>query len=278
MLRISLHSGSLRSTDLLQDVDLAHRLGYDGLEMTIPKIEQYLADVADPELDQLVTRLAPLPVTMIDVLMPIEVRDVDDRKRLVSICRRMAAVADRLRCPALQVVALDNFQQDSWPERRTSLVDSLQELSDITAPHGVRLAIEPVTFAPLRRLKQALDLIDRVGADRLGLVLDTWHLWTAGESWDDVAGLSPDLIVAAQLSDTCARAGDQWADSDRSVLPGDGILPLSEAVDAIRRTGFDGPWSVELFGNRYAAAAPEALAADILARTRALLAPLPTHH
>ncbi len=69
---------------------------------------------------------------------------------------------------------------------RERVAEALAELAPYAADRGVRLAIEPLhpMFASDRcvvsSLGQALDLAERFPAERVGVVVDTYHLW-----WDD---------------------------------------------------------------------------------------------
>ena len=57
-------------------------------------------------------------------------------------------------------MALYALRGKPWPEMRLCLARSLAELADIAAPFGVTLALEPVTFTPLRTVAQALEVLD----------------------------------------------------------------------------------------------------------------------
>jgi sugar phosphate isomerase/epimerase len=131
--------------------------------------------------------------------------------------------------------------------------------------------LEPVTFTPLRTLPQALEVLDVAARENVGLCLDTFHLWTAGTSWDEVAALDPALIVVAHISDVTPRQGAEWRDADRDVLPGDGILPLQEGIQAIRATGYDDLWCVEMLGAYHWEWDPYVLAREVKHRADALL-------
>jgi 4-hydroxyphenylpyruvate dioxygenase len=135
----------------------------------------------------------------------------------------------------------------------------------------VRLGLEPVTFSPFRRLDHAIEVVERVGPDKVGLCLDTWHLWTSGVSWDSVAEVDPALIVAVHLGDTELKSGSNWSDDDRAALPGEGILPLDEGIEALMRTGFEGMWAVEMKSRRHWEWDPERLAQEILVRVKPLV-------
>lgn len=268
----ALHAATTMHTNVVTDVRVAREAGYGGVELWIPKLARYLdAGFSSAELRSL---LGPLRVTMLDTLAPIESSDRATRARLRAECARMAQVSSELACPAIQVVALDEFGASSGPERMQVLVASLTELAEIAASFGVMLALEPVVFSPFHALHHAVDVVEAVGRDRVGLCLDTWHLWTSGTTWDEVANLDRDLILSVHISDTQARTGAQWRDADRTALPGDGILPLNNAINAIRATGYDGYWAVEMTSARHWEWDPQTLASVALARVRGLMTSL----
>lgn len=268
-MQLGLHTGSIMYTNVLTDIRVAKEAGYDAIEIYLPKLLRYLDAGYEPE--DLLPHLRTLPVGMINSFLHIERQDAAARRELRGLCERVCAVAQTLGCPALQVVALDALRGQSWPEIRIKVGRALAELADIAAPFGVTLALEPVSFTPLRTLAQALEVLDDAGRDNIGLCLDTFHLWTGGTPWDQVATLEPDLIVVTHISDVLPRQGEEWSDADRDVLPGDGILPLKEGIAAIDATGYDGLWSVELLGDRHWEWDPAILARELRHRAQLLL-------
>ena len=59
------------------------------------------------------------------------------------------------------------------------LVEALRECSEAARPHGIRLALEPINryeTTLINNTAQGLELIERVGADNFGLLLDTFHM------------------------------------------------------------------------------------------------------
>ncbi|MFJ6146788.1 sugar phosphate isomerase/epimerase family protein [Streptomyces anulatus] len=135
---------------------------------------------------------------------------------------------------------------------RERVAEALAELAPYAAARGVRLAIEPLhpMYASDRcvvsTLGQALDIAERFPADRVGVVVDTYHLW-----WDDRA---PAQIARAgaggrihsfQLADwiTPLPAGVLLG---RGQL-GDGSVDFREFRRLVEAAGFDGPIEVEIF-------------------------------
>jgi sugar phosphate isomerase/epimerase len=266
---LGLHTGTIMHTNLMTDIRVAKETGYDAIEFYIPKLVRYLD--AGYQAEELLPALGDLKLAMINSFLHIEEQDPDTRRELCQQCERLCHVAQTLGCPSLQVVALNGLRGEPWPQIRSKVGRSLAELADIAAPFGVKLALEPVTFTPLRTLSQALEVFDTAGRDNVGLCLDTFHLWTAGTSWEEVAVLDPDLIVVAHISDVTPRQGAEWRDADRDVLPGDGILPLREGIEAIRATGYDDLWCVEMLGAYHWEWDPFVLAGEVKKRADALL-------
>jgi sugar phosphate isomerase/epimerase len=266
---LGLHTGTIMHTNLMTDIRVAQETGYDAIEFYIPKLVRYLDAGYAPE--ELRPALGTLKLAMINSFLHIERQDPDARRELRKQCERICQVAHTLGCPTLQVVALNGLRGEPWPQIRSKVGQSLAELADIAAPFGVRLALEPVTFTPLRWLSQALEVLDVAGRGNIGLCLDTFHLWTAGTSWEEVAALDAALIAVAHISDAMPRQGNEWSDADRDVLPGDGILPLREGIEAIRATGYDELWCVEMLGSYHWEWDPFVLATEVKRRADTLL-------
>lgn len=135
---------------------------------------------------------------------------------------------------------------------RERIADALAELAPYAGERGVRLAIEPLhpMFASDRcvvsTLDQALDLAERFPAERVGVVVDTYHLW-----WDDRA---PDAIARAGAGGRIAafQLADWVTPLPEGVLLGrgqlgDGAVDLRRFRELVDATGYSGPVEVEIF-------------------------------
>ncbi|WNF27119.1 sugar phosphate isomerase/epimerase family protein [Streptomyces sp. C11-1] len=154
---------------------------------------------------------------------------------------------------------------------RERVADALAELLPYAAERGVRLAIEPLhpMFASDRcvvsTLAQALDLAERFPAERVGVVVDTYHLW-----WDDRA---PEQIARAgaggrvhafQLADwiTPLPAGVLLG---RGQL-GDGSVDFRSFRRQVESAGYGGPIEVEIFNEELWARDGAEVLAEVIGR------------
>jgi len=118
----------------------------------------------------------------------------------------------------------------------TWLVEALQRCSAAAAPHGVRLVLEPINryeTTLINNVDQGLTLIEAVGADNFGLLLDTFHM----------------NIEEPKIEDSMRTAGDRIfhfhvADSNRW-YPGAGHIDFGSVMATLYDIGYAGYVSVE---------------------------------
>ena len=111
------------------------------------------------------------------------------------------------------------------------LVEALQECAAAAAPLGVRYALEPLNRYEtdlIHSVADGLDLIERVGADNFGLLLDTFHM----------------NIEEPSIEASIRRCGERIfhfhvADSNRW-YPGAGHLDFRRILTTLFDTGYTG--------------------------------------
>lgn len=135
------------------------------------------------------------------------------------------------------VVLHTNFPSENWyPHRWGAFLSSLNELLNLV-PANVRFAVEN-TPQPSGRVENVLDIAERYPPERVGICLDLGH-----------AHIQENVLNAIRL---CGHrlihihAHDNHAIKDDHLVPGRGSVPWERAIAALRETGFDGPFTVEL--------------------------------
>ena len=111
------------------------------------------------------------------------------------------------------------------------LVEALQECSAAAAPHGVSYALEPLNRYEtdlIHTVADGMELIDRVGADNFGLLLDTFHMNIEEPSIENSIRACGDRIFHFHVADS-----NRW-------YPGAGHLDFSAILETLFETGYDG--------------------------------------
>jgi sugar phosphate isomerase/epimerase len=111
------------------------------------------------------------------------------------------------------------------------LVEALQRCAAVAAPHGVRLVLEPINryeTTLVNNVEQGLALIEAVGADNFGLLLDTFHMNIEEPVIEDSIHACGDRIFHFHVADS-----NRW-------YPGAGHLDFKSILDTLFATGYQG--------------------------------------
>lgn len=157
------------------------------------------------------------------------------------------------------------------------LCDHFGEFCEAAAEFGLCAALEFVPSRPLATLTMAQQLLKDTQQANAAILVDALHLIRSGGSAKDLAGIAPNLLPYAQISDGLFAPGEPDLSLlgrmplGKRALPGDGCLPLREILAALPP---DIPLSLEVtqpaVGND-AALTPPAWARRVLESTQALL-------
>ena len=123
--------------------------------------------------------------------------------------------------------------------------------------YGVRLGIEYLGTKTLvlrnkypfaQTLVEMKEVTDEVGRDNIGLVLDTWHWYQAGDTKADILKLTNKDVISADICDAPAGiAREQMPDSPRRLPCATGVIDVKSFLEGLVEIGYDGPLGMEPF-------------------------------
>jgi sugar phosphate isomerase/epimerase len=239
---------------LPEAIALAQRFGFEAVDADATFLAQRSAD----QVKKLRADLSERGLVWGAAGLPVEFR-TDDAK-FQSDLKELPAAAAALQSagvtrvgtwlrPAHQTLTyMANFKQHA---RR------LREVAGILDAHGLRLGLEYVgpktswtsTRHPfIHTMAEMKELIAAIDRANVGLVLDSWHWYTAGEGEAELLSLSNRDVVACDLNDAPAGiAVDQQKDSVRDLPSATGVIDLRTFLGALVKIGYDGPVRAEPF-------------------------------
>jgi sugar phosphate isomerase/epimerase len=89
------------------------------------------------------------------------------------------------------------------------------------------------------------------GHPRAGLLLDVYHVYKGGSSFESLRFLNGAMMHVLHINDyPAAPPREQITDAAR-VFPGDGVAPLPDVLRTLRDIGYRGYLSLEVFNRDY---------------------------
>lgn len=287
-MKLSMNVTSTFHGNVVNDIAMAKAAGFTGIELQNPKLDRYLA--AGLPADSVVPLLDGIEVSAIGALQE---SDLDtfraEAERIANLGALYGAPTMQMCTGPVEVQTVKDFKAGKigpgdnrftgvlgLPEQEQ--IDRTAErvalAADIAKDYGLGLFIEPLGWAPINRVGQALQIIEKINRDNVGLVVDFWHFWVSGDTPEDVARLDPSLIHAVHVCDGLPVPDGEIPDQakSRNVWTGGGNIPLQEWVDAVKSTGYDGWWCSEIFHDKSAEFGFEQVATTLRSNLEILIA------
>jgi sugar phosphate isomerase/epimerase len=240
--------------DLPTAIALAHKHGFG----SVAPDAGHLGRLTDAQLSDLTGDLKAKGLAWGAAGLPVDFRGDDQAFRagmvtlpsFASALKRAGAarVGTWIRPGHDQLTYTANFRQHA---------QRLREAAAVLGDHGLRLGLEYVgprtswvsaRYPFIHTLAETRELIAEIGRENVGLVLDSWHWYTAGESALDLRGLINRDVVACDLNDAPKSVPvDQQRDGVRELPCATGVIDLKAFLKALAAIGYDGPVRAEPF-------------------------------
>ena len=174
---------------------------------------------------------------------------------LVALRRNAAAMA-AIDCTRVTMVLFSGSNERDYDTNWRFHVARLTPVAAILAKHGCALGLEylgPQTILKnfqypfVYTMAKALELGAAIGPN-VGLLLDCWHWYTAGDDLAVIRTARAEQIVHVHIND--APTGIPLAEQidNRRALPGEtGVIDIAGFFAALQAIGYDGPVTAEPF-------------------------------
>jgi sugar phosphate isomerase/epimerase len=261
-----LNTSTIRPTPLLEKIAVAGKAGYQAIEPWNDEITEYFAQGGVlPELKHALAD-ANLKVASVIALHGWITAEGPERVRVLDECRRRMAQAVELGSP--YIVA-------SPPRESVDLARASQrfaELLDIGAGLGVVPSMEFLGFVDgVKNVASAWAIASGTGDPRATVVADVFHMIRGGGSVDDLLTLEGDRIACFHINDVPAQPDPLVQKDEDRVMVASGIADLPRVISNLRRIGYHGPLSLELFNRALWEQDPARVVQQGLDRIRALV-------
>ncbi|MBK6751280.1 MAG: sugar phosphate isomerase/epimerase [Pyrinomonadaceae bacterium] len=271
-MEIALNGATTMTADLETDIRAAAAAGYDLVELRSNKLYDYLDAKTVDDLKALLTETG-IGVLSINTLEHITWRSEEDYADIKAECAKLCEISAAIGCPYVLSVP-GSLRQGPKTDEETiaESVRVLNELADIAEPYGIKIGFEFLGEAgnSVQTLDLGSKIVNLVGRDSVGNVMDTYHFYAGSSSYEAIDSLDPKKLFIFHINDAEDLPKSELNDSKR-LYPGLGILPIKEIKSHLDGIGYDGPVSVEIFRPEYWEQDPFEVAVKARAATEEVL-------
>ncbi len=177
-------------------------------------------------------------------------------KELIKLCGELGGKSVVLGSASARNIGEGISYGDAWQSAR----DIFRECSELAAQYGANLCIEPI-HAPLTNFintpEEAVKMVEDVGHPNFRWILDTFAMNCQG------------VNLPKAIEDFGDSLGHVHLNDDNKSWPGSGSIDFKSIAKSLKRIGYDGYVSVEVFD---LSPSPETIATEAIKYLRAAFA------
>jgi len=243
-----LNHSTIMTTPLEKAILAAEKAGFEGFDLWRENLEEYLKAKSIKDLVKLFASIKIKPVCLTGVGDFMQKTSDGFEK----IKRQILLLFEILKELSVDTVVIN--EPDMRWDYQDSLkiaVERIQQLSEVAIKYDVKLALEYLGFSDfINCMKRALAIYDEVESKNVGLLVDTYHMYKAGDQLSEFEKIPYGSIFFAHIANVLDIPREKITDAQRE-YPSQGKLDLLPVLKLLESKGYNGYLSVELFRKDY---------------------------
>lgn len=250
--RYGLNTATLmgQKLSIVEEVEIAARAGYRAIEPWVRELEKYVKDGGS--LKDLGKRIADRGLSVDSAIDFPEwiVNDTAQRKKGLEKARRGMDLVKQIGGQRIAAPPFGATKGAAIP--LLTVAERYRALLDLGAQIGVVPQVEVWGFSKtLSRLGEAALVAIESGHKQACILADVYHLYKGGSAFCGVNLLNGAALHVLHMNDYPADPPRAALTDAHRVYPGEGVAPLKTFLRDLRRIGFRGVLSLELFNREY---------------------------
>jgi len=250
--RYGLNTATLmgQKLSIVEVVEIASRAGYRAIEPWVRELDQYVKGGGN--LKDLGKRIADRGLTVESAIDFFEWIVEDDMRRTKGLENARRGMDMVLQIGGKRIAAPPAGATDRADLSLLTVAQRYRALLDIGTQIGVVPQVEVWGFSrTLTRLGEAALVAIESGHKDACILADVYHLYKGGSGFTGVNLLAGSAMHVLHMNDYPADPPRATITDAQRIYPGDGIAPLKTLLRDLRRIGFRGTLSLELFNREY---------------------------
>lgn len=246
MAKLSMNLVTLRKDPLDKRLIAIGEAGFEGVGLWLSEVEDFLAQNDLKDLKEILQFYSLKVAEICAVGGWHGVEDKSEARRMIerigAICRDLGAERPVVICPV------------AW-EAEVPLEDSVKDYQEICKAGekwGLVMGLEFLGMTKgINNPVPAWQIVERASCPNGGVVIDVFHLLKGGGKPQDILSLPGKGVALVHFNDIPSSPPLAEQTDAHRLLPGEGVAPLKEVIDALNQIGYDGWFSIEVFNPAY---------------------------
>ncbi|HIE28574.1 TPA: sugar phosphate isomerase/epimerase [Candidatus Poribacteria bacterium] len=256
-----LNTSTIRNCGLniQEKIQVAAQAGYQGIELWISEIDDYLKTGGN--LSELKATLdqngigAPNLIAFFQWANP----ESERRTKALEEARSIFEMALKLDCTCVAAPPAGITEMPDLPLE--DIAGYYKDLLKATQDTGVKPLLEFWGHSKiLGSLAEAMQMLKLIDDPEVLLLADVFHMAKTEGSFELLGELKGTQIGLFHVNDYPDTPDIRQLTDAQRVYPGDGVAPLRQIFDTLKRIGYSGMFSLELFNKEYEEAGAEQVA------------------
>ena len=250
--RYGLNTATLmgQKLSIVEEVEIVGRAGYQAIEPWVRELDNYVKDGGN--LKDLGKRIADRGLSVESAIDFFEwiVDDEAQRKKGLENARRGMDMVKQI--GGVRIAAPPSGATNRADLPLLTVAERYRALLDIGTQIGVVPQVEVWGFSKtLSRLGEAACVAIESDHKEACVLADVYHLYKGGSDFTGVNLLNGSALHVLHMNDYPADPPRAAITDAHRVYPGEGVAPLKTFLRDLRRIGFRGVLSLELFNREY---------------------------
>ncbi len=267
---LAINSSTIRPTPLADKIRVAAETGWDAIELWVNELEEY--EKGGGDLKALGKEIKDRGLFVPNIIglwecMPAEKEAFTQSLVATRNRMRMSAAVGSTFVAAIPAPDSPDFDLKAGTDHYRELLRIGRE------EFGITVAVEFVGFLKgIHRLGQACAMAIDTDDPQACLIADTFHLFRGGSGFNGIKHIQGSLIANFHWNDVPGDVPREEQGDEHRLYPGDGILPLPQALKDLKAIGYSRTLSLELFNREHWKQDPKVVAETGLRKMRECIA------
>ena len=256
-MKTSIATVSINGT-LKQKIQAIAKAGFEGVEIFE---NDFLTNNMSPKEIKKLVKDNGLEITLFQPFRDFEGMPDQHRTRAFERAKKKFDVMEELETDLILICSNTSNISLSGIDRAAN---DFYELGEIAKKRQIKIGYEALAWGKyINDHRDAWEIVRRASHDNVGIILDSFHTLSKNIDLNSISLIPAEKIFIVQLADVPFHKMDllYWSRHFRN-MPGQGDLPISNFMNALNKTGYDGYLSLEIFNDSYRSGPREQIAKD----------------